>query len=119
MPTQSECSATFSPRFPFDSHRGKHRIEAADADYILETFPIVKRHDEAEIGEYSTQRMILARYGEGGGMRRNQQDGGTPMQEAKALVEDGVYPELPTALTVASKAVGQSAPYSSARIGVY
>ena len=66
MPTQSECSATFSPRFPFDSQRGKHRIGADDADYILETFPIVKLHDEVEFGEYRTKRVILERFGEYG-----------------------------------------------------
>jgi len=37
-------------------------IGADDADYILETFPIVKRHDEAEFGEYRTKRVILERY---------------------------------------------------------
>jgi hypothetical protein len=46
-------------------------IGADDADYILETFPIVKRHDEAEFGEYRTKRVILERFGEyGEGMRR-------------------------------------------------
>ena len=39
-------------------------IEADDADYILETFPIVKRHDETEFGEYRTKRVILERFGE-------------------------------------------------------
>ncbi|HUX42720.1 MAG TPA: hypothetical protein VMV83_16250, partial [Rectinemataceae bacterium] len=37
-------------------------IDTDDADYILETFPIVKRHDEAEFGEYRTKRVILERY---------------------------------------------------------
>jgi hypothetical protein len=32
--------------------------------YILDTFPIVKRKDEAEYGEYRTKRMILEKYGE-------------------------------------------------------
>jgi hypothetical protein len=39
-------------------------IGADDADYILETFPIVKRHDMDEFGEYRTKRVILERYGE-------------------------------------------------------
>ena len=39
-------------------------IGADDADYILETFPIVKRHDEQEFGEYRTKRVILERYTE-------------------------------------------------------
>jgi hypothetical protein len=37
-------------------------IERDDADYILETFPIVRRHDEKRSGEYSTKRLILERY---------------------------------------------------------
>jgi hypothetical protein len=37
-------------------------IERNDADYILETFPIVKRKDEAKYGEYRTKRLILERY---------------------------------------------------------
>ena len=31
-----------------------------DADYILSTFPIVQREDEAEFGDYRTRRLILA-----------------------------------------------------------
>ena len=31
-----------------------------DADYILDTFPIVRRHDEAAFGHYRTKAMILA-----------------------------------------------------------
>jgi hypothetical protein len=30
-----------------------------DVDYIMETFPIVKRKDEARHGEYRTKRLIL------------------------------------------------------------
>jgi hypothetical protein len=37
-------------------------IERADVDYIMETFPIVKRKDVAEHGEYRTKRMILEVY---------------------------------------------------------
>lgn len=37
-------------------------IERDDVDYIMETFPIVKRKDEAEFGEYLTKRLILERY---------------------------------------------------------
>lgn len=37
-------------------------IERDDVDYILETFPIVKRKDEAAHGEYRTKRLILERY---------------------------------------------------------
>jgi hypothetical protein len=34
-------------------------IERDDVDYILETFPIVKRKDEKEYGEYRSKRLIL------------------------------------------------------------
>jgi hypothetical protein len=41
-----------------------HLYEVArdDADYILETFPIVKRKDIARHGEYRTKRVILEMY---------------------------------------------------------
>ncbi|MCB0927824.1 MAG: hypothetical protein KDB70_07890 [Mycobacterium sp.] len=37
-------------------------IDRDDVDYIMETFPIVKRKDVAEHGEYRTKRMILEVY---------------------------------------------------------
>ena len=37
-------------------------IEQNDVDYIMETFPIVKRKDIAEHGEYRTKRLILEVY---------------------------------------------------------
>lgn len=37
-------------------------IERDDVDYILETFPIVKRKDEQKCGEYRTKRVILEIY---------------------------------------------------------
>lgn len=37
-------------------------IERDDVDYIMETFPIVKRKDIAAHGEYRTKRMILEIY---------------------------------------------------------
>jgi hypothetical protein len=39
-----------------------YQIGRADVDYILETFPIVKRKDEAAWGEYRTKRVILELY---------------------------------------------------------
>jgi hypothetical protein len=33
-----------------------------DVDYIMDSFPIVKRNDEAAHGEYRTKRLILERY---------------------------------------------------------
>ena len=37
-------------------------LSRADADYILDTFPIVRRHDKAAFGHYRTKEMILAYY---------------------------------------------------------
>lgn len=37
-------------------------IARDDVDYIMDTFPIVKRKDEAEFGEYRTKRLILENY---------------------------------------------------------
>jgi hypothetical protein len=39
-------------------------IARDDVDYIMETFPIVKRKDEAAHGEYRTMRVILEMYDE-------------------------------------------------------
>jgi hypothetical protein len=39
-------------------------ISRDDADYIMETFPIVKRKDEERFGEYRTKRVILEIYDE-------------------------------------------------------
>ncbi|RPK88402.1 DNA methyltransferase [Streptomyces sp. ADI98-10] len=37
-------------------------IGRADANYILDTFPIVRRKDEAKYGSYRTKELILAEY---------------------------------------------------------
>jgi hypothetical protein len=37
-------------------------IERHDVDYIMETFPIVKRKDEQRHSEYRTKRVILEIY---------------------------------------------------------
>jgi hypothetical protein len=37
-------------------------IEQDDVDYVMETFPIVKRKDEGKYGEYRTKRVILETY---------------------------------------------------------
>ncbi|MBI3799286.1 MAG: N-6 DNA methylase [Deltaproteobacteria bacterium] len=39
-----------------------YRITREDVDYIMETFPIVKRKDEKKYGEYRTKRVILEIY---------------------------------------------------------
>ncbi|MBN1461583.1 MAG: hypothetical protein JXA57_18795, partial [Armatimonadetes bacterium] len=37
-------------------------MSRGDVEYIMETFPIVKRHDEERFGEYRTKRVILENY---------------------------------------------------------
>lgn len=37
-------------------------VEREDVDYIMETFPIVKKKDERKYGEYRTKRVILECY---------------------------------------------------------
>lgn len=37
-------------------------IDREDVEYIMETFPVVKRRDEQQFGEYRTKRLILERY---------------------------------------------------------
>lgn len=37
-------------------------VERDDVDYIMETFPIVRRRDEAAFGEFRTKRLILEVY---------------------------------------------------------
>lgn len=39
-----------------------YQIAREDVDYIMETFPIVKRRDEQAYGEYRTKRVILQMY---------------------------------------------------------
>lgn len=39
-----------------------YAIDRDQVDYIMETFPIVKRKDEKEFGEYRTKRLILEIY---------------------------------------------------------
>jgi hypothetical protein len=39
-----------------------YRIDRGEVDYIMETFPIVKRKDIAKHGEYRTKRMIMESY---------------------------------------------------------
>jgi len=41
-----------------------YRIDRDDVDYIMETFPILKREDEARFGEYRTKHAILCLYEE-------------------------------------------------------
>ncbi|RAO19434.1 Eco57I restriction-modification methylase domain-containing protein [Micromonospora noduli] len=39
-----------------------YEIHRDDVDYIMETFPIVRRKDEAKFGTYRTKELILAEY---------------------------------------------------------
>jgi hypothetical protein len=43
-------------------HFHLYGISRKDVDYIMETFPIVKRKDEQKYGEYRTKRVILECY---------------------------------------------------------
>jgi len=40
----------------------QYRIARADVDYIMETFPIVRRNDEKQYGAYRTKELILDIY---------------------------------------------------------
>lgn len=73
-----------SPSFSWDEDRRfllKCEIDAAlfhlygmgydDVDYIMETFPIIKRNDERGFGEYRTKRVILEVYDEMASAKRN------------------------------------------------
>jgi hypothetical protein len=74
-------------------------IGANDADYILDTFPIVKRHDEQEFGEYRTKRVVLQRYDEyGEAMQRDTSDGFALIGQDNPIPA-GEYPAVPALLT--------------------
>ncbi|MFQ3648210.1 MAG: hypothetical protein SNJ80_14880 [Anaerolinea sp.] len=45
-----------------------YQIPRADVDYIMETFPIVKRKDEAAHGAYRTKQVILDMYDQMAGL---------------------------------------------------
>ncbi|NIN64476.1 MAG: hypothetical protein GTO63_07195, partial [Anaerolineae bacterium] len=63
------------PPFKWDEQRRAHPRAELDAlyahlygltreelDYILDTFPIVRRKDEERYGEYRTKRLVLENY---------------------------------------------------------
>lgn len=37
-------------------------LDRQEVDYVMDTFPIVRRKDEASFGEYRTKRMVIAAY---------------------------------------------------------
>jgi hypothetical protein len=39
-------------------------LDRPEVEYVMETFPIVRRRDEAAHGEYITKRLILDQYDE-------------------------------------------------------
>jgi hypothetical protein len=39
-----------------------YAVEREDVDYVMETFPVVRKRDEARFGEYRTKRLILEIY---------------------------------------------------------
>ena len=45
-----------------------YQIQRDDVDYIMDTFPIVRRKDEAAHGEYLTKRVILEMYDQMAGL---------------------------------------------------
>ncbi len=53
-----------------------YKISRDDVEYIMDTFPIVKRHDEARYGEYRTKRLILEIYDK----MKIAMDGGPPYE---------------------------------------
>ena len=69
-----ECGATGGPYFWDPDRRVQIRAEIdaclftmyglshSDVSYVLDTFPIVQRNDEKELGEYRTKRLILAAF---------------------------------------------------------
>lgn len=61
-------------------------ISREDVDYILDTFPIVKRKDEAQHGEYLTKRAILTLYDDLAGLPQVQIP--APKGEGTVLVPD-------------------------------
>ncbi len=59
---------------PFAAYFHLYGIEHDDMDYMMETFPIVKRKDEKLLGAYRTKRVILEMYDQ---MRRTMELGET------------------------------------------
>ena len=74
-----------------------YAIERDDVDYIMETFPIVKRKDEKQYGEYRTKRLILEIYDE---MQQAIETGvpyesKVPLDEEETIQPATVHPIVP------------------------
>lgn len=39
-------------------------LDRPEVEYVMDTFPVVRRRDEDEHGEYLTKRLILEQYDE-------------------------------------------------------
>jgi hypothetical protein len=71
-PLRSPCQSHLPPSNPLVSapHAAlqdgskDYSIKRDDVDYIMETFPIMKRKEEKQYGEYRTKRVILEIYDE-------------------------------------------------------
>jgi hypothetical protein len=60
------------PRAELDAiYAHLYGLDREDLDYILETFPIVKRKDMERYGTYRTKEMILSHYDRYAGMGIN------------------------------------------------
>jgi hypothetical protein len=76
-------------------------INRDDADYIMDTFTIVKKHDEAEFGEYRTKRVILERYDEYAEAMRRNTPGDSRLAGEEGPVPARDFPALPMPVTIA------------------
>lgn len=78
-------------------------INREDVDYITETFPIVKRHDEQEFGEYRTKKFILEFYDRYAmAIKQNQGDGFSLKADQLPEIPEGILPPVPALPTIAS-----------------
>jgi len=89
-------------------------------DYIMDTFPIVKRKDEAAYGEYRTRRVILEIYDElqlamaAGKPYRTRLD---PPPADASLRHEAAYPSQPSAPS--SKPLAQGVPLAAEKFAAF
>jgi hypothetical protein len=81
-------------------------IGREDVDYILDTFPIVRRKDEKAHGEYRTRRVILEIYDE---MRRALESGGAYQTRLDPPPANGWAPPEPRQEEIATNSAPPSA----------
>ena len=68
LPDLTGLRPRFPPPFVWDEDR--RAVLRAELAYVLDTFPIVERKDEAQYEEYRTKRMVLEKYEEIEPLRR-------------------------------------------------